>query len=74
MIKKIMFYIIFFILITIFILFLFFFVGSSPEAEEIIWGVDFSQKHAENLGLDWKETYSSLLDDLGVKNLKIAVP
>lgn len=74
MIKKIMFYIIFFILITIFIVFLFFFVGSSPEAEEIIWGVDFSQKHAENLGLDWKETYSALLDDLGVKNLKIAVP
>lgn len=73
MIKKIMFYIIFFILITIFIVFLFFFVGSPPQAEEIIWGVNFSQKHAENLGISWKEIYSSLLDDLGVKNLKIAV-
>ena len=60
--------------LLILILILYFFIGTPSPAEEITWGVDFSQKHAENLGLDWKETYSSLLDDLGVKNLKIAVP
>lgn len=49
----------------------YFFVGSAPRAEKIIWGVNFSQKQAENLGLDWKETYSALLDDLKVKNIKL---
>lgn len=27
--------------------------------------------HAQNLGLDWKETYVALLDDLKVKNIKL---
>jgi len=34
--------------------------------------VNFSQKHAESLGLDWKENYLALLDDLNVKNIKLA--
>jgi len=34
--------------------------------------VNFSQKQAQNLGLDWKETYSALLDDLGANFLKVA--
>jgi len=63
-------------LLIIFILFLMFlgylFVGSAPKAEKINWGVNFSQKHTENLGLDWKETYLALLDDLNVKHLKVA--
>ncbi|GAI67698.1 unnamed protein product, partial [marine sediment metagenome] len=33
--------------------------------------VVFSQKHAELLELDWKETYLALLDDLEVKNIKL---
>jgi len=49
----------------------FFFVGKPPQAKEITWGVNFSQKHATNLGLDWKETYLALLDDLKVKNIKL---
>jgi len=48
------------------------FIGETKPAKEISWGVNFSQKHAQNLGLDWKETYLALLDDLGVKNLKVA--
>ena len=46
-------------------------VGQS-QVKEIKWGVNFSQKHAQNLGLDWKEAYLALLDDLGAKNIKIA--
>jgi len=61
--------IIFFFLI---LLSIYLFVGSPPVSEEIAWGVNFSQKHTENLGLDWKETYLALLDDLRVRNLKIA--
>lgn len=59
-------------LFLIFIIFIgYFFIGTPPQAEKIIWGVNFSQKHAEDLGLDWQECYLSLLDDLGVKNIKI---
>jgi len=52
--------------------FIFFFVGNPPQQKEIIFGVNFSQKHAQNLGLNWKETFSALLDDLGVKEIKLA--
>lgn len=48
------------------------FIGTPPEAKEQIFGVNFSQKHASQLGLDWKETYVALLDDLGAKKLKVA--
>lgn len=57
--------------LLIFLLFLF--VGKAPVAESMTWGVNFSQKHTISLGLDWKETYLALLDDLKVKHLKIAV-
>ncbi|MFC1663666.1 endo-1,4-beta-xylanase [Patescibacteria group bacterium] len=49
------------------------FIREPQKAEKINWGVNFSQKHAENLGLNWQENYLALLDDLKVKNLKIAV-
>ena len=63
------------LLILLFLFFVFLgylFIGKVPEAEKITWGVNFSQKHTENLGLDWKETYLALLDDLNVKHLKVA--
>ena len=66
--KKIILYILIFLLVVVG----FFFIGSAPQAKEITWGVNISQKHAENLGLDWKETYSALIDDLGAKNIKLA--
>jgi len=47
-------------------------LGKPPQAEEATWGVNFSQKHAELLGLDWQKTYSALIDDLGAKNIKLA--
>jgi len=63
---------IFFILLIFLLLFAgYLFIGTPPEAKEINWGVNFSQKHAQDLGLDWKETYLALLDDLRVKNIKL---
>ena len=53
--------------------FLYLFAGSAPRQERVLWGVNFSQKQAESLGLDWKETYRAVLDDLGARRLKIAV-
>lgn len=63
------------ILFTLFLLLIFggyFFTGTPPQAKEINWGVNFSQKHSQNLGLNWKENYLALLEDLGVKDIKIS--
>ncbi len=49
------------------------FIGTPPQAEKIIWGVNFSQKHSQNLRLNWKENYLALLDDLEARNFKLAV-
>ena len=51
----------------------YFFIGSASTSSRIIWGVNFSQRYAQNLGLNWREVYLALLNDLGAKNLKIAV-
>ena len=72
-IKKILKYLslVFLILILLFLCYLF--IGHAPAAKEITWGVNFSEKHTKNLGLDWKETFIALLDELGARNFKIAV-
>lgn len=60
------------ILLAVLLVFIsYFFIGKAPESEEIKWGISFSQKHAQALGLDWKETYSALLYDLKAKRIKI---
>lgn len=70
--KKILKRILLILLFLILIFLGYLFIGSAPQAEKITWGVNFSQKHAKDLGLDWKETFLSLLDDLGARNFKIA--
>lgn len=50
----------------------YFFLGASQPAKNISWGLNFSQKYAQDLGLDWKEVYTSYLDDLQAKKIKIA--
>ncbi len=61
------------LLFLLILFFSLFFIGSVPQADKIAWGVNFSQKHSQSLGLDWKENYLALLDDLNVKNIKLAV-
>lgn len=63
--------ILFSLLIFFFLIFGYFFIGKTKPKEKINWGIVFSQKHAELLGLDWKENYLAILDDLKAKNLKI---
>ena len=70
-IKKIIKYVVLVLVIVIVAGFSFFFVGSNEPREDVRWGVNFSYKHAENLGLDWQETYIALLDDLGVRRIKL---
>ncbi len=44
----------------------------SPLPTEFSYGVSFSRFHADELGLDWKETYLALLDDLGVRRFRFS--
>lgn len=37
------------------------------------FGVTYSKKYAEEIGLDWQETYLAILDELGVKKVRIPV-
>ena len=34
--------------------------------------MSFNTLYANELGLDWKETYDAILDELGVRNLRLA--
>lgn len=43
------------------------------EPESIEYGMTFSARYAEELGLDWRETYRAMLDDLGVRRVRIPV-
>lgn len=61
--------------LILFLLFLFllyyFFAASAPRQKNIVWGVNFSQAHAQFLKLDWRKAYLAILEDLGVKNIKL---
>src|SRR5688572_17443133 len=39
--------------------------------EQVSFGATFSKPYAMELGLDWRETYVAVLDDLGVRRLRI---
>ena len=43
------------------------------SAKEDFWGVTYSPKFATELGLNWEETYSAIIDDLQVKNIRIPI-
>lgn len=46
--------------------------GPAPR-EDVKLGMTFSLRYAADLGLDWKEAYLALLDDVGVKKLRLPV-
>lgn len=48
-----------------------YYVVEVPAPQKITWGVNFSQMQAEHLGLDWRQTYLALLEDLGAKHIKL---
>lgn len=46
--------------------------GPDPR-EDVKLGMTFSYRYAESLGLDWRETYLALLDEVGVKKMRLPV-
>lgn len=49
-----------------------FLLSLQKTPEHITYGASFSKLHADELHLDWKETYQALLNDLGVKHLRLS--
>lgn len=41
--------------------------------EEVEYGVTFSYRVLEDMGLDWRQAYTQMLDDLGVRRLRVPV-
>lgn len=41
------------------------------EKDELVYGVTFSPKFIKNMGLNWQKAYWEILDDLGVKKLRL---
>ena len=49
-----------------------FLLSQKDTPENIQYGMSFNTLYARELGLDWKETYDAILDDLGVRHLRLA--
>lgn len=47
-------------------------LAQKPAPERIVYGMSFNTIYANELGLDWQETYDAILDDLGVRHLRLA--
>ena len=48
------------------------FLVQKKVPEQIEYGMSFNTFYATDLGLDWKSTYDAILDDLGVRHLRLA--
>ena len=49
-----------------------FWLAQKPVPEKITYGMSFNTMYAEELGLNWREVYDAVLDDLGVRHLRLA--
>ena len=47
-------------------------LAQKPKPEHIQYGMSFNTMYATELGLDWIETYDAIIDDLGVRHLRLA--
>ncbi|MEA3398803.1 MAG: cellulase family glycosylhydrolase [Patescibacteria group bacterium] len=64
--KILIFFIIFFALIFVFSR------GRIYSQDELSYGVTFSQKQAQAFGVDWRAVYSAMLNELGVKKIRLS--
>lgn len=66
-------WLIFSLIVIVGLLFGYFNLPGPAPREDVKLGMTFSYRYAEGLGLDWKETYLALLDDIGVKKMRLPV-
>jgi Cellulase (glycosyl hydrolase family 5) len=48
------------------------FLAQKEKPQRITYGMSFNTPYAIELGLDWRQTYDAILDDLGVRHLRLA--
>jgi len=48
------------------------FLANKSVPAQITYGMSFNTFYATELGLDWKNTYDAIIDDLGVRHLRLA--
>lgn len=70
--KKILQSVLFKIFLCLFLLLWIFSLNWQKSQKPFIYGVSFSKFHADELKLNWQETYLAILDDLKVKNLRLS--
>jgi hypothetical protein len=63
---------IFLIVVVVLVAVAVFFLAQKPKPERITYGMSFNTMYAEELGLDWRETYDAILNDLQVRHLRLA--
>ncbi len=51
---------------------LLFLLAQKETPKEVHYGASFNIVYANELGLDWKQTYNAILDDLKVRHLRLA--
>jgi hypothetical protein len=69
MLKKLLYVLIGLLTVTILTVVL---LAQKDKPQEIQYGMSFNTVYARELGLDWKETYDAIVDDLGVRKLRLA--
>ena len=47
--------------------------STADPNRQITWGITFEETFAKKLGLDWQAAYLAMLDDLGVKKIRLVV-
>jgi len=45
--------------------------STADPNRQITWGITFEETFAKKLGLDWQAAYLAMLDDLGVKKIRL---
>jgi len=64
-----------FILLFLTLIFIFLFFSRRPQnfSQDIEWGISFSKYAAESAGLDWREVYLAILNDLKPTSLRLPI-
>lgn len=62
-----------FALLVLIVIVLIFSQGHVYKKEELAYGVTYSKKQASALNLDWQKAYLAILDELGVKKIRLPV-
>lgn len=60
------------IILTATVVALLLWLAYKPIPEQITYGMSFNTMYATELGLDWQETYNAIIDELGVRDLRLA--